>query len=83
VSTQALDAKVTISPSQSSSPLSVPWNINGDFIVNILDFLVIGNSFLAWPGHSNWNPNADINSDGVVNILDAIILGNHFLQHYP
>jgi YVTN family beta-propeller protein len=63
--------------------VTIPGDIKGDGVVNILDAIVLGNAFLATPGSSNWNPNADINGDGIVNILDAIILGNHFLQHYP
>jgi hypothetical protein len=43
---------------------------------NILDAITLANAFLATPGSSNWNPNADINGDGVVNIVDAIILAN-------
>ena len=58
-------------------------DINGDGVVNILDAIMLGNSFLATPSSSNWNPNADINGDGIVNILDAIIMANHFLEHYP
>ena len=62
--------------------VTIPGDINSDGTVNILDAIVLGNSFLATPGSSIWNPNADINGDNVVNILDAIILGNHFLEHY-
>jgi len=63
--------------------VTIRGDINGDFTVNILDAIILGNSFLATPGTQSWNPNADLNGDGIVNILDAIILGNHFLQHYP
>jgi PKD repeat protein len=57
-------------------------DINRDGAVNILDAVLLANSFLAKPGSSNWNPNADLNGDGAVNILDAIILANHFLEQY-
>jgi parallel beta-helix repeat protein len=63
--------------------VGIPGDVNGDGTVDILDAIVQGNSFLATPRSSNWNPNADINGDNIVNILDAIILSNHFLQHYP
>lgn len=63
--------------------VGVPGDINADGTVNILDSILLGNSFNAHAGDSNWNPNADVNGDGVVNILDAIISGNHFLEHYP
>jgi hypothetical protein len=63
--------------------LTIPGDLDSDFTVNILDSIVLSNSFLATPSSSNWNPNADINGDNVVNILDAIVQGNHFLEHYP
>jgi thermitase len=63
--------------------VGIPGDINGDGKVNILDAIVLSNSFLATANSPNWNPNADINGDGTVNILDAIIMGNHFLQHFP
>jgi len=63
--------------------VTVPGNIKYDSSVNILDAIVLGNSFLATPGSPNWNPNADINGDNAVNILDAIIIGNHFNEHCP
>lgn len=58
----------------------IPGDINGDRTVNILDSIIIGNSFLAKPGDANWNPNADVNCDDVINILDSIVIGNHFLE---
>jgi hypothetical protein len=63
--------------------VTIPGDINGNFIVNILDAILLSNAYLATPGKSNWNPNADINGDNIVNILDAILLSNHYLQHYP
>jgi parallel beta-helix repeat protein len=64
-------------------PLLLPrilGDVNGDGTVNILDSITIGNSFLAKPGNTNWNPNADVNCDDVINILDSIVIGNHFLE---
>ena len=58
-------------------------DLNGDGIVNILDAIILAQSFFATPRSLNWNPNADINGDNIINILDAIIIGNHFLEHYP
>jgi len=58
-------------------------DINGDGVVNILDAIILGNTFLSTPTSPNWKAKADVNGDGVVNILDAIVLGNHFLEHYP
>ena len=63
--------------------VTVPGNIKYDSSVNILDAIMLGNSFLATPGSPNWNPNADINGDNAINILDAIIIGNHFNEYCP
>jgi hypothetical protein len=53
-------------------------DINRDGAVNILDAILLSNSFLKSIGQADFNPNADLNGDGVVNILDAIILSNNF-----
>ena len=58
----------------------IPGDANGDGTVNILDSILQGLAFLAKPGDSSWNPNADVNCDNVVNVLDSIVNGIHFLQ---
>jgi hypothetical protein len=58
--------------------IRIPGDLNGDDVVNILDSILLANSFLSNPASPNWNPQADLNGDGVVNILDAIILANNF-----
>ena len=63
--------------------VTLPGDLNGDKKVNILDAIILSNSFNARPGNPNWNPNADINGDGRVNILDAIILAGHFGEADP
>jgi len=60
--------------------IAIPGDLNADGIVNILDAITLGDSFLATTSSLNWNPNADINGDSAVNILDAIVLGNYFGQ---
>jgi hypothetical protein len=58
--------------------IRIPGDLNGDDVVNILDSILLANSYLSNPASPNWNPQADLNGDGVVNILDAIILANNF-----
>lgn len=58
--------------------VTVPGDINGDFIVNYFDAILLGAAFGSQPGDSNWNPNANINSDNVINFLDAIITSSNF-----
>ncbi len=50
---------------------SIPGDINGDGIINILDVIQTVNIIL---GVSDVNLQADINDDGIVNILDVVIL---------
>jgi len=47
-------------------------DINGDGIVNILDYTLLSNAF------GTNNSSADLNKDGIVNILDYTILSNNF-----
>jgi parallel beta-helix repeat protein len=62
---------------------TIPGDINGDQKVNVLDAILIANSFNSKPCNTNWNPNADTNCDDKVNILDCIVLANHFNQSWP
>ena len=54
----------------SDSSQSVPGDINGDGVVNCLDFNLVYASFGIPKGQSGYNPAADLNNDGVVNIQD-------------
>jgi len=58
--------------------VTIPGDVNGDYIVDIYDAILQANAFGSEPGADNWNPNADINSDEIVDIYDAIILAIHF-----
>ena len=49
-----------------------PADVNGDWVVNILDLVQISNSF----GESS----PDLNGDGVVNILDLVFVSKHLDQ---
>jgi len=56
----------------SPTPTPITGDINGDNVVNILDYTLLSNAF----GSSD--ANSDINNDGVVNILDYTLLSNNF-----
>ncbi len=58
--------------SPSPSPTSLIGDINGDRIVNILDYTLLANAF------GTNNTASDLNHDGTVNILDYTILSNNF-----
>ena len=50
--------------------VAVIVDVNGDGVVNILDLVIVANSF----GEAT----PDLNSDGIVNILDLVIVANAF-----
>ena len=55
-------------------PQTLPWDINGDGVVDIRDLVLISSSFgEETPAH----PKVDINKDGKVNILDLILVAAH------
>jgi len=53
---------------------SVPWDLNDDGIINILDLVAVANQF----GESGDNLSGDVNMDGIVNILDLVAVANNF-----
>lgn len=63
--------------------VTIPGDLNGDFVVNIFDAVILANAFSSTPNKPTWNPNADVNSDEIVNIFDAVILANHFGKSDP
>lgn len=60
--------------------VNFPGDTNGDGVVNVSDFAVVGAAFLSQPGSPSWNTAADLNNDRIVNVQDLAILGNFFLQ---
>jgi len=53
-------------------------DVNGDGIVNVVDFAMVGAAFGAVPRAANWNGLADLNDDGVINVIDLAIVGGSF-----
>ena len=51
-----------------------PADVNGDWVVNILDLVEVSNSF----GKST----PDLNGDGVVNVLDLVIVSRYFSEDF-
>jgi len=63
--------------------VTIPGDLQGDFVVDIYDAIILAGAFNSNLGSPKWNANADINGDLTVDIYDAIILAGHFNQHYP
>ena len=50
----------------------VPYDVNADGMVNILDLTFVASRF------GEADPEADVNDDGIVNILDLVLVAQHF-----
>lgn len=53
-------------------------DVNGDNVVNVLDFLILRGAFGTSPGHPWFVSGADLNRDNAVNIQDFLILRSNF-----
>jgi hypothetical protein len=53
---------------------TLPGDVNGDGVVNVLDLIIVGNN-IGQTGTPGWIP-ADVVKDGIVNVLDLIFVGN-------
>jgi hypothetical protein len=67
--------------------VTVPGDINGDGTVNILDAILLSDTFGLSPGQPGYNPAANFVPNGplgaTINILDAIFLASNFDQSIP
>lgn len=81
--TVGTNASVQSFTSWNSLNVTIPGDLNGDGIVDLLDAILLSNALNTRPGDLNWSPNADIKGDLIVDIFDAIVLSNHFNQHNP
>lgn len=63
--------------------VTIPGDVNGNFVVDIFDAILLSGHYNQTPINPLWNANIDINSDNIVDIFDAIILANHYGQHFP
>ena len=52
----------------------VPWDLNADGKINILDLVAVANQF----GETGDGLSGDVNMDGTVNILDMVAVANQF-----
>ncbi len=56
-------------------------DLNGDGVVDISDFIIVGAAFGSKPGDPHWNTLADSNKDGIVDIDDVMLVAIHFGEH--
>lgn len=53
-------------------------DINGDGVVELLDFSLMTDAYGSYPGHIRWNPDCDLNQDGIVELTDFLVLSNNY-----
>jgi len=53
-------------------------DVNGDGTVDIYDVVTVATAFGSYPGHQNWNPDADIVPDNIIDIYDIVTVAKNF-----
>jgi hypothetical protein len=66
-----------------SSKPTVPGDVNGDGIVNMLDLYYIAAHYGSIPGDPNYVKNYDVDDNGIINMLDIYMTALHFGQSNP
>ncbi|MDH7477388.1 MAG: PKD domain-containing protein [Candidatus Bathyarchaeota archaeon] len=56
-------------------------DVNGDGKVDVKDLVLLIKAYGSYPGHPDWNPNADLNGDNKVDVKDLVILIKHYGEH--
>jgi len=59
---------------------SLPEDVNGDGVVNILDVVSIGLHWNTRVSDPNFDIACDVNGDGIVNMSDVVLVGLHWNQ---
>ncbi|MCJ7470126.1 hypothetical protein MUO74_06470, partial [Candidatus Bathyarchaeota archaeon] len=65
-------------------PLVFPYgyvptpDLNGDGVIDVLDFGKVALAFGSVPGLHIWNPYIDLNQDSIIDIFDLVIIAINF-----
>lgn len=60
----------------------MPGDVNIDGIIDMADVSMATDTFLTWPGHPLWDPDADLNADGSMDMMDIAIILENFGRTY-
>ncbi|KNY29222.1 family 43 glycosylhydrolase [Pseudobacteroides cellulosolvens] len=83
ISTAAPTAMSTVTPTSNATPTPMlpsenPEDINGDYVINMSDIILMAAHFNATLYSGNYDKKYDINNDGVINMGDIIIVAKKF-----
>jgi hypothetical protein len=62
--------------------VTVPGDVGGYHVVNILDVVMITSRYGVKQGQPGWNPNCDIENIGQITILDVVACTSHYGQKW-
>ena len=67
------------SPSTTDvSQSSLPGDVNGDCVVNIMDIMLVAARWRACDGDANYDPLYDLDQDGDIDIVDVMEVATHW-----
>jgi len=58
-------------------------DVNGDGIVDVLDFSLLGGAYRTELGDPGWKEGCDFNRDGIVDVLDFSLAGGNYRKKVP
>ena len=73
LSDNTIGFRCAMTANQRTSRNDLPWDLNKDGVVDILDLVIVSIHFEMVNA-----PNGDVNKDGIVDILDLVAVANHF-----
>jgi hypothetical protein len=65
-------------PTLGAYEIGVDGDISGDAVVDVIDLLLLANSFGATLTNGTYNVRADFNGDGEVDVVDLLIMADHW-----
>ena len=63
--------------------VSCVGDINGDYVTDAKDFVLVKKAIPSMPSSPNWNANANMNDDGVIDAKDYQIVKTHIPSIFP
>ncbi|MBI45189.1 MAG: hypothetical protein CMG66_03370 [Candidatus Marinimicrobia bacterium] len=58
----------------------ITYDVNGDFVINVVDIISVVNVVLSIQDASNFPCSADVNGDSITNVIDVVALVNYILS---